>query len=181
MPSGSTDTLQQIQIKVGDQEEQIVFVQLTLEEKMLETGNFSFIWKNEMGDNYSNDQQQFIQDYIGQPLSIHFNEIYIFKGIITQIAFSQNDGLTQDFRVSGTGLGVLLADHVHSTSFYQKDLHHLVDSCFEGIPSNMLSVTNNPKNTETIFYTVQYAESDFNFLVNLAVRHGEWMFIMAKK
>lgn len=181
MPSNSTDTLQQTQIKVGDQEEQIVFVQLTLEEKMLETGNFSFIWKNEMGDNYSNDQQQFIQDYIGQPLSIHFNETYIFKGIITQIAFSQNDGLTQDFRVSGTGLGVLLADHIHSTSFYQKDLHHMVDSCFEGIPSNMLSVTNNPKKTDTVFYTVQFAESDFSFLVNLAVRHGEWMYYDGEK
>lgn len=181
MPANSTDTLQQTVIKVGDNEQEVVFVQLTLEEKMLETGNFSFIWKNEMGDSYSTDQQKFIQDFIGKPITIHLNQTYIFKGVITQIAFNQNDGLTQDYRVSGSGLGILLSDQVHSTSFYQKDLKHMVDSCFEGIPSNLLSVENKPKKTSSIFYTVQYAESDLSFLVNLAIRHGEWMYYNGEK
>lgn len=181
MSATSSDTLQQTVIKVGDNEQEVVFVQLTLEEKMLEPGNFSFIWKNEMGDNYSQDQQKFIQDFIGKPITIHLNQAYIFKGVITQIAFNQNDGLTQDYRVTGTGLGILLSDQTHSTSFYQKDIKHMVDSCFEGIPSNLLSVENKPKKTTPIFYTVQYAESDFSFLVNLAVRHGEWMFYNGEK
>ncbi len=182
MPSeSSSETLHPVTIKVGDDQQEVVFAQLTLDEKMLEPGHFSFIWKNEFGDTYSNDQQKFIEDFIGKSISIQLSESFIFKGIITQIAYSQNDGLTQDYRVNGMGNGVLISDHIHSASYYKKTISQMVDTCLEGIPSNLLSIENSPKHTDEKFYTVQYAETDYSFLVNLAVRFGEWFYYNGEK
>ena len=174
--SGSIETLQQVTIRLKDQDSEIVFANLSLQERMLSTGHFSFVWKNDFNDAYADDQERFIQEYIGKELVISFEDHHTFKGIILEIHFFRNDGLTQEFNISGQGLGVKLQDQAQSASYYKKNLQHIIDDALRGAPSNALSIDNSPKNTSEQFYTVQYQETDFAFLSHLAIRFGEWFY-----
>jgi type VI secretion system secreted protein VgrG len=175
MPT-TIETLQQVSIRLKDSDHDIVFANLALEERMLSTGHFSFVWKNEFNDEYSNDQEQFIQEYIGKDITISFEDNHTFNGIILEIHFYRNDGLTQEFNISGQGAAVKLQDQAQSASYYKKDLKHIVEAALTGVPANALSVDAQPKNTSEQFYIVQYNETDFAFLSHLAIRFGEWFY-----
>ncbi|HOZ51498.1 MAG TPA: phage baseplate assembly protein V [Chitinophagaceae bacterium] len=180
--SGSTpETLQHVSIKVGDNQQEIVFANLAIQEKMADTNQFNFTWKNDFNDDFTDDQEKFIQNYIGEKIIITLDGNHTFKGIILEINFQRNDGLTQEFNISGQGLAVKLLDHSQSASYYKKTLKDIITDSMRGIASNELSIDCDPKNTSEIFYTVQYNEPDFHFIYHLAVRHGEWFYYNGEK
>ncbi len=161
--------------------EVVVFANLLLNERLADVNNFSFIWKNEINDSYTDDQEEFIEKYIGKIINISFDDDYSFKGIITHISYNRNDGLTQEFSVSGSSTLILLNDKVQSASYYKKTLKEIITDCIQGIPSNVMGVAVSPRATQKQFYRVQYNETDFSFIRNLAVRTGEWFFYNGEK
>ncbi len=180
-PPVAPETLQHVSVKVGDNQQEIVFANLSVEERMADTGHFSFIWKNDFNDEFTDDQEKFIQTYIGEKISISLDGNYTFKGIILEIGFYRSDGLTQEFNISGQGLAVKLLDHTQSATYYKKTLKDIITDSMRGIASNELSIDCDPKNTNEVFYTVQYNEADFSFIYHLAVRYGEWFYFNGEK
>ncbi|MBK6820583.1 MAG: hypothetical protein IPG85_13765 [Bacteroidetes bacterium] len=173
------DAHHNVTIKVEDVA--IVFSNLLLNERLADTNHFSFTWKNEINDSFTDNQEEFIEQYFGKNVVITFDEQYTFKGIILEISFFKNDGLTQEFTVSGQSPAVLLNDKPQSASYYKKTPKDIIADSIKGVPVNLLSFDNNPSITSELFYIVQYNETDFNFIKNLAVRTGEWFFYNGEK
>lgn len=179
--SSSRDSFHSITIKVGDDGKSVIFANLSLNEKIGECNHFTFIWKNEFNDSYTDDQDAFIQEFIGKKITISFDDLHVFKGIITSISYYKTEGLTQEFSVSGYGNAHKLLDQSSSASYYKKSLKDIIDSAMTGIPSNELAIDVNPQKTDKLFYTVQYQEPDFVFLQHLAIRFGEWFYYNGEK
>ena len=174
------DAHHKVTITLEDAE--IVFSDLALNERLADTNQFSFTWKNELNDGFTDDQESFIEQYIGKRIVISINDdTHTFVGIITSISFYKNDGLTQEFTVSGQSPAVLLDDKPIAASYYKQTLRDIISECVKGLSSNELSIDNNPNRNDLLFYIVQNNETDFNFIKNLAIRTGEWFFFNGEK
>ena len=98
-----------------------------------------------------------------------------FKGIIynVEIRHQSNMSTEQLFDVLAFSPDILLFDHPHCFSYENDNLKKIVASTLDpyNIPNNI-----NPRTTDPIPYTVQYNETNYQFLTRLAKRYGEWMY-----
>ena len=105
----------------------------------------------------------------------------IFEGIITNIKNPRHEGGGYgDLHLMGSGNTILLETGKDCQSFENKTLAQIINEICERYPSeakikasdNYLNLTNR----NAIPYTVQYKESDYEFIKRLAKRHGEFFY-----
>ena len=97
-----------------------------------------------------------------------------FKGIITSINGSRS--LSEySLEVEALSYDALLMDSPNCKSFENKTLNEIAEDVVDDY-SDLISANIDARFTETIPYTVQYNETDYQFLLRLAQRFGEWIF-----
>ena len=103
-----------------------------------------------------------------------------FEGIIYNVGIRHSSGMLSEqlIDVSARTPDFLLMDHPHCISYENDDLKAIITATLDPyeIPNEI-----NPRITDPIPYTVQYNESNYQFLVRLAQRYGEWMYSNGKK
>lgn len=125
--------------------------------------------------------------YIGSAVTIGFDHIEndaldgksatdYFKGVVTGVSIAASDG-TNSIVLHGQSRTVHLDDGPNSRSFENMGMQEIVDVVTGPYKSKFpKGVTVQPRNSEVIPYTVQYRESNFNFLQRLASRYGDWFY-----
>jgi len=98
-----------------------------------------------------------------------------FKGIINHVDIHHRSGMSSEQLIDVTAYSpdFLLMDHPHCFSYENDDLKKIVKATLDPYD---ISNDVNPRTTASIPYTVQYNESNYQFLIRLARRFGEWMF-----
>jgi len=99
-----------------------------------------------------------------------------FKGIITEILLVNIDELSNVYVLKGYGPTILLEDIECRRAFTGKDLKQIFETLLDPYPGNMLRKKLHPRHSAAIQYTVQYDESNFEFLGRLAAGYGEWWY-----
>ena len=98
----------------------------------------------------------------------------VFKGIIINVNVYRTSLYSEQLiDVTAFSRDYLLFDHPHCFSYENESLKKIISSTLDphDIPNEI-----DPYTTESIPYTVQYNESNYQFLVRLAQRYGEWMY-----
>lgn len=97
-----------------------------------------------------------------------------FKGIITSISGlrSQSEYI---INVEAKSYDALLIDNPTCKSFENKTLNEIVEDIVDDY-SEHLSAEIDARFTEVMPYTVQYNETNYQFLLRLAQRFGEWIY-----
>lgn len=122
------------------------------------------------------------KEFLGKPISVSFNTFRksksdsVFKGIVTDITFSNNLASTGDLVFKGFSPTVLLETGETNQSYLQRSLNQIVKDTIGNIPSNDLAYKINPSKKNPIPFCVQYRESNFNFIRRLAAEYGEWFY-----
>lgn len=122
------------------------------------------------------------KDFLGKPISIALNDLKksksdnIFKGIVTDVRFSNNLNNLGDIIFSGYSPTILLEGGETNSSHLAVSLNTVVKEVAGKVASNDLSVKINPAKKSTIPYIVQYRESNFAFIRRLAAEYGEHFF-----
>ena len=102
-------------------------------------------------------------------------KILSFEGFIYNINISHRSDMyaEQLFDVQAVSYDYLLSDHPHCFSYEEMNLKDIVTKTLDPY-----KITNeiNPRTTAAIPYTVQYNETNYQFLTRLAQRYGEWMY-----
>ena len=98
-----------------------------------------------------------------------------FKGFIANVNISHRSDMyaEQMIDVQAVSHDYLLKDHPHCFSYEEMTLKDIVTKTLKPYK---ISNEINPRLTGAIPYTVQYNESNYQFLVRLAQRYGEWMY-----
>ncbi|MBD5311871.1 MAG: hypothetical protein HDS13_06905, partial [Bacteroides sp.] len=97
-----------------------------------------------------------------------------FKGIITSISGSRS--LSEYvIEVEAKTYDALLIDNPTCKSFENKTLNEIVEDIVDDY-SDLISAQIDTRFTETLPYTVQYNETNYQFLLRLAQRFGEWIY-----
>lgn len=121
----------------------------------------------------------------GKTVSVQFARFgkikQTFEGIITNIENSRKEGGGYgDLHIMGAGNTILLESGRDCQSFEDKTLVQMINKICEGYPSEAkIKVSEsslNLTNRSSIPYTVQYKESDYQFIKRLAIRHGEFFY-----
>ncbi|MCG8699156.1 MAG: type VI secretion system tip protein VgrG [Bacteroidales bacterium] len=121
-------------------------------------------------------------DFTGKDLSLEIinerDEKLVFRGIITRVRSSANlqSELGHQVVIEGYSPTILLENGAHCSAFVDSDLSTIVNKVIKDIPSNSINPVIEPVNNATTPYTVQYNESNFNFINRLACRNGEWFY-----
>lgn len=98
-----------------------------------------------------------------------------FYGIVTKVSMrkSRMRNIEETIIIQGYGSSIILDNGPHSNSFTEKSLGDIVEKVKSGYDIDMRI---NPFYTEELPYTVQYNESDFDFLNRQAMRYGQWLY-----
>lgn len=100
-------------------------------------------------------------------------EIY-FKGIITSISGSRSHS-EYSIDVEAKSYDALLIDNLTCKSFENKTLNEIVEDVVNDY-SEKISARIDSRFTEALPYTVQYNENNYQFLLRVAQRFGEWIY-----
>ncbi len=99
-----------------------------------------------------------------------------FKGIITDISIRTDADLVNYYQVSGYSPTFLLEDGTQSRTFVKKTLPAIFSQVLGEYPGNAFARQLQAQGQQVLPYTVQYQETNFNFLSRLAARYGEWFY-----
>ena len=104
-----------------------------------------------------------------------------FEGIITNIKNPRHEGGGYgDLHIMGSGNTILLETGKDCQSFEDKTLAQIINEICERYPSEAkIAISENYvnlTNRNAIPYTVQYKESDYEFIKRLAIRHGAFFY-----
>lgn len=125
-------------------------------------------------------------DYIGVPIYIKAvsgseqSELF-FSGLITQVEVSCNYGEPEKIIISGFSPTILLENGQCSKSWTRNSVNSIVTDILQQYPDNRFKYSIKPEYDETIYYTVRYKETAWQFINRLAAAYGEWLFYDGEK
>jgi type VI secretion system secreted protein VgrG len=98
-----------------------------------------------------------------------------FYGIVTKVTMrkSRVRDMEETILIQGYSSSIVLDNGPESNSFTEKPLADIVNKVKTGYDIDMRV---SPYYKEELPYTVQYNESDFDFLNRLAMRYGQWFY-----
>jgi len=125
------------------------------------------------------------RDFLGQNISVTFQYRNVgkngpdrrFKGIVTNIRFSSEEGHKGHIVLSGNSPTILLDGAPHTQSFSDISLQSLVEEVIDqGADGQQLKTAIKASFKRNLLYTSQYNESHYNYLARMAAAYGEWFY-----
>ena len=111
------------------------------------------------------------------------NDTLEFVGFVFNVnILKKNMGAGAVIEVTAFSPDYFMLDHPHCFSYEKKNLKEIVTQTIDPYEMNMPNkVSINPAQEEELPYTVQYNETNYNFLRRLSTRFGEWFYYNGDK
>ncbi len=174
-----------IQIEIDGQELKD-FLNLTINQNMYTPHEFEVICRMDTFEERDSFVMETSKKYIGAVISISIEanimsksnvSDHLFKGMITSIRTTKSHtGKADHVILSGNSPDILLNNNPGSSSFENKNLKQITDEVLKPYPKDVLKSEIDPAKGDRLLYTVQYNESNYDFIRRLATRYGEWFF-----
>ena len=143
---------------------------------------FTIIVNDTAIDDFKGQVMKNSKDLLGENITIHFHQfgsvIYSFKGIIANICNKKNEGGGYGtLHISGYAPSIVLDGGKTCQSYENKTLPEIIAEATAEYPQeSQIHIEGLINNEEKIPYTVQYNESDYQFIQRLAKRYGEFFY-----
>lgn len=110
-------------------------------------------------------------------INLHrFGEIKnLFAGVISNVRNKKENGYGKLF-ITGSSPSILLENGKDCQSFEDKTLEQIIKEVTSEYPEQAKILVENTNSKSSIPYTVQYKESDYQFIKRLATRYGEYFY-----
>ncbi len=123
--------------------------------------------------------RNFHDDYLGKIITIKISDDNNFKGVVTELTVIRQNGAGFTIQVIAKGLTILLEDGLWCRSFEGKTFKQIVDDVAKNVTQdkhNGLILASESNLNSPFPYTVQYKETNFQFLSRLAAKNGQWFY-----
>ena len=152
-----------------------------LHQKTAHHDSFSITVPDDALDRFEGYVMENSKNLLGKDLTItywRFGKIrQTFTGIIGKIRNKKDEGGGYgDLHITGFAPSILLESGKDCQSFEEKTLEQIIKEVTEDYPQEAKVKVELPNTKHTLPYTVQYKESDYQFLRRLAIRHGEFFY-----
>ncbi len=128
------------------------------------------------------------EEVCGKQITVSFEPVlkegnydFQFKGIITELRLSNLSDMSNVFILKGYSPTILLEDCTIRRTFLEKNMQQIFDGILGVYPGNIIKKKLSPRFKNNIKYSVQYDETNFDFLNRIAAEYGEWFFYNGKE
>lgn len=166
-----------IQVEVEDRNDPVYFNHLTVTQRLADANQFSYRWRLPAAEVNLEVMLNFYKDNLGKQVSFTM-DAFNFKGIIQHIQCVNQDDSGAEFEISGRGLLAKEDQVKQCRSFYKKKLKQVLESA-KTAQDVVMDIQ--PVQDEDLYYTVQYNQTNLEFLRMLVARQGEWMYYTGEK
>ena len=154
---------------------------VNLHQKTAHHDSFSITVPDDALDRFEGYVMENSKNLLGKDLTItywRFGKIrQTFTGIIGKIRNKKDEGGGYgDLHITGFAPSILLESGKDCQSFEEKTLEQIIKEVTEDYPQEAKVKVELPNTKHSLPYTVQYKESDYQFLRRLAIRHGEFFY-----
>ncbi|WP_309608048.1 type VI secretion system tip protein VgrG [Flavobacterium sp.] len=157
------------------------FSKLVINQKVQSHHSFSVI--QPLPKEFVSQAVEKAQSYIGQSIKIEIKpnnmateSPLVFKGIITEAQLMRSAGAAGSIVINGFSPTIAMDGMPNIKSYSDKSLSTIIQEVTE----KYAQTENKPKikiqNDTALPYTVQYGESDFDFIARLAQKKGQWFY-----
>ncbi len=120
------------------------------------------------------------KDLFGKPLRLSLGSNG-FAGLVTGVSLNRVRRQENELVITGGSPTLAMDEAPHTVSFYEQTLKQIADTLITQYRGQFRDVQVSPKSKEKIKYTVQYRESNYQFLARLAASYGEWFYYDGEK
>jgi type VI secretion system secreted protein VgrG len=153
---------------------------VTIRQKVAEHDEFEIVCPTESIEGFGAYPLTKSRDFLGEKITIKLKqygeEAYSFNGIVTSVKTKKFDGYEGYVIISGKSPTILLENGLGCQSFEKSTLKDIIAAATRDYPQDAVEFITKPNFSFSIDYTVQYKESDYQFLKRLATRYGEWFY-----
>lgn len=100
----------------------------------------------------------------------------VFRGVVTNLGVSGNQWQHGMVSLTGKSLSVLLDSIPNVQAYADQGITAIYKSAVSKHLASKIKLKDNITYTDKLRYTVQYEESDFNFMKRLCYEYGEWFY-----
>jgi len=100
----------------------------------------------------------------------------VFVGVVTGVGVIRHGINGADFQLKAQSPSILTDGYPNTRSFSQKTLKQIAEAVLSPYSSNLIKTLINPTPNPNLDFITQYEESDYNFLMRLAERFGQWFY-----
>jgi type VI secretion system secreted protein VgrG len=153
---------------------------VTIRQKVAEHDEFEIVCPTESIEGFGAYPLTKSRDFLGEKIAIKLKqygeEAFSFNGIVTSVKIQKFDGYEGYVVISGNSPTILLENGLECQSFEKSTLKDIIAAATREYPQDAVEFVTNPNYSFSIDYTVQYKESDYQFIKRLATRYGEWFY-----
>lgn len=161
------------------------FSRFTLDQQLNAHHTFELRINHDQIEGTSNITLAKSKDFIGKSITIQFGlegePSNIFTGVITKVEIAQTHGFQGDIVIKGYSPDILIERGPNLGSYLDKDLRTILQKVTKDTAQNDLDFQINPAHSDIIDYTIQYKESDFDFINRLSAEYHEWFYYDGRK
>ncbi|MCI3939172.1 phage baseplate assembly protein V [Chryseobacterium aahli] len=141
--------------------------------------NFTIIVPDDALDSFQGYVMENSKNILGKNITINLHRFgdvrQMFSGIVANVKNKKENGYGKLY-ISGYSPSILLENGKDCQSFENKTLDEIIKSATAEYPENCKVLVENPNTKYALPYTVQYKESDYQFIKRLATRYGEYFY-----
>ncbi|MCY0970740.1 type VI secretion system Vgr family protein [Chryseobacterium wangxinyae] len=161
-----------------------------LSQKTNDHDRFTIVVPDDALDTFKGYVMENSKNLLGKAIGITYwrfgKSQHYFRGIIGNVRNKKDEGGGYgELYITGFAPSILLESGKDCQSFEDKTLEQIVKQVTEGYPQEakveIASGTLSEFNKKALPYTVQYKESDYQFIKRLAIRHGEYFYYNGEK
>lgn len=175
---------QHVDVQISIEGEQLLpFSCITISQDIHQHHAFKVVLPVDAFENSSRGFLQQSKEYIGKTIIIRFGPKLFdkkypdnqFIGLVTNIGVCRSGNGERQVIIRGNSPTILMDGKGQCCSFTQKTLQEIANAALEKVPRS-LETEVSPMNGNAIPYTVQFNESNWAFLQQMAANYGEWCF-----
>jgi len=150
-----------------------------LHQKTNDHDGFTIIVPDDSLDSFEGYVMENSKNILGKRLTLNlhrFGEVkQLFTGIVANVKNKKENGYGKLY-ISGYAPSILLENGQDCQSYEEKTLEQIIKTATSEYPEDCKVQIENPNTKSQIPYTVQYKESDYQFIKRLATRYGEYFY-----
>ncbi|MCX8531395.1 type VI secretion system Vgr family protein [Chryseobacterium luquanense] len=141
--------------------------------------NFTITVPDDALDGFQGYIMENSKNILGKNLTINLHRFgdvrQVFNGVVANVKNKKENGYGKLY-ISGYAPSILLENGKDCQSFENKTLDQIIKSATSEYPESCKVLVENPNTKYALPYTVQYKESDYQFIKRLATRYGEYFY-----
>ena len=142
-----------------------------------EHNTFILSFPTSSGEGFSASLMDGSIEYIGKRISISYKDTLEFVGYVSHVDLQKINAATGTIYIRGFSADVLLGKRYDCMSFDEGfTLHDVIQDALRDHNDQALVIKYGRDMGDTMPYTVQYNESDYQFIKRMCARHGKWLY-----